>query len=187
MGCSSTAAPPAPPETSSAATGDGVQIEDGAREIDGALTKLVLVDPATGATSVYDAVDEKKPRSAPTDAVSALYGDGRFGYLRAGERTTIVDAGAWTFDHGEHYHYFASEPAEVGVVELPVAAVAASNSTVAIQSGSGAVELFDRESSVPRQSSTPESLTRPTGHRDRGALWQQDRHRDQRRSPPGHR
>ena len=161
VGCSSTAAPPAPPQTSSAATGDGVEIEDGAREIDGALTKLVLVDPSTGATSVYDAVDEEETQIGTYGPVSALYGDGRFGYLRAGERTTMVDAGAWTFDHGEHYHYFASEPAEVGVVELPVAAVAASNSTVAIQSGSGAVELFDREKLGAKAIETPEGLTPP--------------------------
>jgi ABC-type Mn2+/Zn2+ transport system permease subunit len=161
VGCSSTEVPPAPPETSSAATGDGVEIEDGAREIDGALTKLVLVDPSTGATSVYDAVDEKETQIGTYGTVSALYGDGRFGYLRAGERTTIVDAGAWTFDHGEHYHYFASEPTEVGVLELPVAAVTASNSTVAIQPTSGAVGLFDREKLGTKAIETPEGLTPP--------------------------
>lgn len=161
VGCSSTEAPPTPPETSSAATGDGVEIEDGAREIEGALTKLVLVDPATGATSVYDAVDEKEVQIGTYGPVSALYGDGRFGYLRAGERTTIVDAGAWTFDHGEHYHYFAGDPAEVAILELPVAAVAASTSTVAIQSESGAVELFDRAKLGAKAADTPESLTSP--------------------------
>lgn len=161
VGCSSGEAPPAPPETSSASTGDGVDIEDGTREIDGALTKLVLVDPATGATSVYDAVDEIETQIGSYGQVSALYGDGRFGYLRAGERTTIVDAGAWTFDHGDHYHYFASDPAEVATLELPVAAVAASNSTVAVQSESGVVDLFDRDKLGTKAIETPEGLTVP--------------------------
>lgn len=161
VGCSSTEAPPAPPETSSASTGDGVDIEDGAREIDGALTKLVLVDPVTGNTSVYDAVDEIETQIGSYGTVSALYGDGRFGYLRAGERTTIVDAGAWTFDHGDHYHYFASAPAEVATLEVSVAAVAASNSTVAVQSESGAVDLFDRDKLGTKAIETPEGLTAP--------------------------
>lgn len=161
VGCSSAGTPPTPPETSSVSTGDGVDIEDGAREIDGALTKLVLVDPATGATSVYDAVDEKETQIGSYGSVSALYGDGRFGYLRTGERTTIVDAGAWTFDHGDHYHYFAGDPAEVATLDLAVAAVAASNSTVAVQSDSGAVELFGREKLGTKAIETPEGLTPP--------------------------
>ena len=163
VGCSSMQAPPAPPESASAATGDGVDVEDGAREIDGALTKLVLVDPTTGATSVYDAVDEIETQIGSYGTVSALYGDGRFGYLRAGERTTVVDAGAWTFDHGDHYHYFASDPAEVATLDLPVSAVAASNSVVAVQSESGAVDLLDREMLGTKAIETPEGLTAPPG------------------------
>ena len=161
VGCSSSPAPPAPPETSSATTGDGVAIAEGAREIDGALTKLVLVDPTTGATSVYDAVDETETEIGSYGPVSALYGDGRFGYLRAGQKTTIVDGGAWTFDHGDHYHYFASTPAEVATLELPVAAVAASNSTVAIQSETGAVDLFDREQLGAKSIESPQGLAVP--------------------------
>ncbi|WP_422744366.1 zinc ABC transporter permease AztB [Mycobacterium sp. WMMD1722] len=146
-GCAQGGAPPQPaaPATSSASTGDGVAIEDGAREVQGALTKLILVDPATGDTSVYDAADEAETRLASYGPVGALVGDGRFGYLRTGERTTVVDAGAWTFDHGDHYHYFATNPAEVATLDMPVASVASSNTVVALQAESGAVGLFDRE------------------------------------------
>lgn len=144
-GCSSAAPAPGPTQATSATTGDGVAVEDGAREIDGPLTKLVLVDPASGVTSVYDAVDEVETPIGSYGPVTGLDGDGRFAYLRTGERTTVVDAGAWTFDHGDHYHYFASKPAEVATLDLPAASVSASNTTVAVRSPTGTVELLDRE------------------------------------------
>lgn len=134
-----------PAPVPSASTGDGVAVQDGAQEAGGPLTKLVLVDPATGSTSVYDAVDETETPIGRYGAVSALDGDGRFAYLRTGDRTTVVDAGAWTFDHGDHYHYFVSSPAEVATLDVPATSVTASNSTVAVRAPDGAVSLFDRE------------------------------------------
>ncbi|MCV7435438.1 zinc ABC transporter permease AztB [Mycolicibacterium bacteremicum] len=142
-GCASDTPVPAP--APSASTGDGVAVENGAREADGPLTKLVLVDPASGATSVYDAVDETETPMGEYGPVSGLAGDGRFAYLRTGDRTTVIDAGAWTFDHGDHYHYFVSTPSEAATLDLPVASVSAGNSTVAVRSPDGAVEVFDRE------------------------------------------
>lgn len=118
---------------------------EGAREIDSALTKLVLVDPISGDTAVYDAVEETETPVGSFGSTSAIDGDGRFAYLRTGEQTTIVDAGAWTFDHGDHYHYFATEPEAVGTANIPVASVAASSSLVAVQSATGEAELLDRE------------------------------------------
>ncbi|MFS0896515.1 zinc ABC transporter permease AztB [Mycolicibacterium litorale] len=103
-GCAGAAAPPAEPE------GDEVVVA-GARELDGPLTRLVLIDPASGATAVYDAVEESELPVGEFGPVEGVTGDGRFAYLSTGGRTTIVDAGAWTFDHGDHYHYFATDPA----------------------------------------------------------------------------
>lgn len=161
VGCSNGATPAAPTETSSATTGDGVAVADGAREIDGPLTKLVLVDPASGQTSVYDAVDEVETPIGSYGPVTGLDGDGRFAYLQTGERTTVVDAGAWTFDHGDHYHYFASAPAEVATLDLPAASVSASNSTVAVRTPTGAVQLFDLEKLGSREVEAPAGLTVP--------------------------
>ena len=142
-GCTN-GAPTAPPETPSPRDHEAVVIE-GAREIAGPLTKLVLVDPVTGDTAVYDAVDEVETRIGSYGPVKSISGDGRFAYLQTTDLTTIVDAGAWTFDHGDHYHYFATEPTRAGTLDLPVVNVSASNSIVAAQVGTGAVELLDRE------------------------------------------
>ncbi|PRC52550.1 ABC transporter, partial [Mycobacterium sp. ITM-2017-0098] len=77
--------------------------------------------------------------------VDGIDGDGRFAYLQTGGRTTVVDAGAWTFDHGEHNHSFATEPAEVATLDVPTASVSASHSIVAIETITGTVDLLDRE------------------------------------------
>jgi ABC-type Mn2+/Zn2+ transport system permease subunit len=134
--------------TDAAESADGEQDEvvvEGAGELDGALTKLVLVDPVSGDTSVYDAVEETETRIGAYGPVSALSGDGRFAYLRTGDRTTVVDAGAWTFDHGDHYHYFATEPGMVGTLDVPVATVSASNSAVAVEATNDDTRLLNRE------------------------------------------
>ncbi|CDQ47146.1 zinc ABC transporter permease AztB [Mycolicibacterium neoaurum] len=169
-GCATDTTTSEPPP--SAVTTDGVTVEDGAREADGPLTKLVLVDPPTGEVSVYDAVDETETRIGTYGPVDTVAGDGRFAYLRTGARTTVIDSGAWTFDHGDHYHYFTSSPAQVATLDLPVASVTSSNSTVAVRSETGATELLMRErlgqKSVQRSPLTPPAdaaLVAPYGSR----------------------
>lgn len=143
-GCSgSSPAPQEPPETP-AGEHDEVVVE-GARELDGPLTKLVIVDPASGDTAVYDAVDETESMIGSYGAVAAIAGDGRYAYLQTGRGATIVDAGAWTFDHGDHYHYFAADPVMVGSVDIPVSSAAASNSLATVASDAGDVAVLDYE------------------------------------------
>ena len=132
-GCSGTSPAPSEPV-----------LED-ARELDGPLTKLVIVDPQSGDTAVYDAVDETEIAIGSYGATAAIDGDGRFAYLRTGAGTTIVDAGAWTFDHGDHYHYFATDPAMVGTLDIPVASASTSNSLVTVGSTEGVTMVLDQE------------------------------------------
>jgi ABC-type Mn2+/Zn2+ transport system permease subunit len=144
-GCAGGTSTPAPTPSEQATDGHEDVSVNGAQEAGGPLTKLVLVDPATGNTSVYDAVDEIETPIGSYGAVDALDGDGRFAYLQTGAGTTVVDAGAWTFDHGDHYHYFVSSPAEVATLDVAAASVSASNATVAVRAPDGAVSLFDRD------------------------------------------
>lgn len=158
-GCAGNDSAPAPSADQPSADGHDEVIVEGAREIDGPLTKLVLVDQASGDTSVYDAVDETETRVGSYGPVTDIGGDGRFAYLRTGDRTTMVDAGAWTFDHGDHYHYFATEPQTVGMLDVPVASVAASNTVVAVGTDKGATELLDREKLGEKSVEPPAGLT----------------------------
>ncbi|MBO0680817.1 metal ABC transporter permease [Mycolicibacterium sp. S2-37] len=144
-GCAGNGAPPAPSSGPPAGDGHDEVVVEGAQELDGPATKLVIVDPASGDTAVYDAVDEVETRIGSYGSVADLSGDGRFAYLRTGDSTTIVDAGVWTFDHGDHYHYFATEPQMVGTLDVPAVSVAAGNSVVAVETDTRAVTLLDRE------------------------------------------
>ncbi|WP_163895156.1 zinc ABC transporter permease AztB [Mycolicibacterium hippocampi] len=157
-GCGGGAPAPASQTPASQTATDDVTVE-GAEELDGPLTKLVLVDPATGDTEVYDAVEESGTRIGSYGPVASISGDGRFVYLQTGDGTRVVDAGAWTFDHGEHYHYFATEPSLAATLDVPVAAASASNSLVAIRTASGAIDLLDREKLGERSVVAPDELT----------------------------
>ncbi|MDG4665320.1 zinc ABC transporter permease AztB [Mycobacterium sp. 236(2023)] len=157
-GCASPSAPVADEQP---AGGHDEVVVEGARELDGAQTMLVLVDPATGDTSVYDAVDETETPIGSYGAVTDLNGDGRFAYLSTDRQTIVVDAGAWTFDHGDHYHYFATAPTEVATLDAPAEAVSASNSTVAVRTSTGNVQLADREKLGQKSVSVPEGLQVP--------------------------
>lgn len=157
-GCAGGTPPPTPQAPATQAPADDIAVE-GAEELDGPLTKLVLVDPATGDTEVYDAVEETGIRIGSYGPVAAVSGDGRFAYLQTDDGTPVVDAGAWTFDHGEHYHYFATEPSLVGTLDVPVVTASASNSLVAIGTANGAVDLLDREELGERSVIEPDEHT----------------------------
>ncbi|CAN5517540.1 hypothetical protein BH10ACT9_BH10ACT9_30630 [soil metagenome] len=135
--CGSTPpAPPAPEVDQAGKTGN-------AEELAEPPTRLVVVESGTGATSVYDVIDETETPLGEFGPVDALAGDGRFGYLM-GEHTTVVDSGAWTFDHGDHDHYYVASPAPVGEIDSAVQAVTAATATVALRDGDGRVHLVDR-------------------------------------------
>lgn len=159
-GCGTGGEPQAPAQQSTRADEDEVVVA-GARELDGALTKLVLVDPATGATSVYDAVDEVETVIGSYGAVDDISGDGRFAYLRTGAHTTVVDAGAWTFDHGDHDHYFATDPREVATLDMAAVSVSAGNSIVAVRAPTNVTALFDRDKLADKVVEPPAGIAIP--------------------------
>jgi ABC-type Mn2+/Zn2+ transport system permease subunit len=128
-----------------------------AQESDEPVTRLVLVAPSSGVTAVFDVLDENETRLGEFGPVDALSGDGRFGYLHTRGGLTIVDAGAWTFDHGDHNHYYVAPPDVVGTIGRPVASVAANQEVAAIRTVNGRVELLDRDRLGRREIAAPET------------------------------
>lgn len=95
---------------------------------------LTLVDLLTGET-----VTEL---DAP-----ALHGaDKRYLFTTDDDGTTVIDSGVWTVDHGDHFHYYRSDPAAVGTVsgEKPGHAVSADSRVSLFFDGDGAVKTYDR-------------------------------------------
>lgn len=117
---------------------------EGPRESERPLTHLVLVEKQTGAAAVLDgaeAVETAVGEFGPIDAVS---GDGRYAYLRGDVGLTILDGGAWTFDHGDHAHYYEATPAVVGRVEGRFVAVQGQGALTVARRDDGAVQPLDR-------------------------------------------
>ncbi|MCT7657909.1 zinc ABC transporter permease AztB [Mycobacterium deserti] len=117
----------------------------GAQESAEPVTRLVLVNPATGDTSVFDVLDEAETTVGRFGSVEKLSGDGRFGYLHGHDELTIVDAGSWTFDHGDHNHYYVTDPALAGTVGVAAATVTADQKVAVVRTGEGGVRLLNRD------------------------------------------
>lgn len=99
---------------------------------------LVLRDLITGDTREIAALD---------DATSALTTDGRFVFASSLDRgsMTIVDTGVWTVDHGDHFHYYRSEPRVVGELTGPgEPTIHAGDVLTTVRfAGSGEVQVLD--------------------------------------------
>ncbi|WP_327248459.1 hypothetical protein [Streptomyces sp. NBC_01320] len=89
---------------------------EGAQEAAEQQSRLLLNDPATGATRALDLITGKVHEMSPIADASGLTTDGRFGYLHTAGGTRILDGGAWTVDHGDHVHYYRAAIRDVGRV-----------------------------------------------------------------------
>lgn len=117
------------------------------------VTRLVLVDPDTGATVVYDASEESESPLGAFGPTRGVSGDGRFAYLRGENALTVVDAGSWTFDHGDHSHFYVEPAAVAGRVDGRFVDAKGGRELTTVQREDGTVEVLDRNS-VARHSIT---------------------------------
>ncbi|UXZ58047.1 ABC transporter [Curtobacterium sp. Arg-1] len=88
----------------------------GASESQEPQVRLLAVS-ATGATALHDLLTEETIELHAVDAPEHSATDGRFLVTSDADRTTIVDGGSWTVDHGDHTHYYAAEPRVVGTID----------------------------------------------------------------------
>ncbi|BBX88863.1 ABC transporter [Mycolicibacterium boenickei] len=137
------------------------------RESGRPVTRLVLVERQTGAAAVFDVADAAETGLGRFGRVDAVSGDGRYAYLREEAGLTILDGGAWTYDHGDHSHYYVVPPAVVGRIDGRVAAVRGDGASTVVLRGDGAVESLNREA-FPRED--PSAATVPGADHARAAV-----------------
>ncbi|MGV0815751.1 ABC transporter [Mycolicibacterium boenickei] len=118
---------------------------EGPRESKRPVTHLVLVEKQTGAGAVLDGAESVETALGEFGHVDAVSGDGRYAYLHGDSGLTILDGGAWTFDHGDHAHYYEASPAVVGRIEGRVATVHGQGALTVARRADGAVEPLDRD------------------------------------------
>lgn len=124
--------------------GDAPEVE-GPRESERPLTRLVLVERESGAGGVFDVVSGGETPLGRHGPVEAVSGDGRYAYLLGEEGMTVLDGGAWTFDHGDHSHYYEAAPSVVGRIDGQITAVHGQGSMTVARRVDGSVATLDRD------------------------------------------
>ncbi|MCD0446979.1 hypothetical protein LO763_25495 [Glycomyces sp. A-F 0318] len=133
---------PAAPQDDALPTPHG--FVEGAEETAEAQWRLVVTEADSGDVYLLDPVTEEPTRLATVDGAGSPTTDGRFVYLSDGSRTHVVDSGVWTVDHGDHVHYYRTEPGTVGEVEGAGFTAVGDPAVTVLNSGQGTVPL-DRE------------------------------------------
>ncbi|MCA5923073.1 ABC transporter [Curtobacterium oceanosedimentum] len=118
----------------------------GATESQEPQVRLLAVS-ATGETALHDLLTEESTELDGVDAPEHSATDGRFLVTSDGDRTTIVDGGSWTVDHGDHTHYYAADPRVVGTIDRggPVEVHSSETMTTLTWPDRGEAVVLDRE------------------------------------------
>ncbi len=118
-GCTASTTPQATPDAAS----DAVipQGDRGAAEVAEPARALVVADERGELTLLDLDTEERAVVAEAGGELAALDGTGRFLLLTResdGESTVdVVDSGRWTQPHGDHSHYFAGSPRDLGTVQ----------------------------------------------------------------------
>jgi hypothetical protein len=90
---------------------------EGAEETAEAQWRLVMAEADTGDVHILDPVTEESTKIATVEGLQAAGTDGRFVYLSGASNAQILDSGVWTVDHGDHVHYYKTDPGSVGEID----------------------------------------------------------------------
>lgn len=152
VGCLS-ACTPAPAETSTASpeSGSGHGAIAGAEEIGEPPLGLLSIDEQ-GNAALLDLLSEQTSEIGGVPAPQSLASDGRYGFVTTGEGVVVIDSGRWSWDHGDHFHYYRAEPALLGKlpgagpVTVTFGALSTAGTTGVFFTGSGEAVLLDNKS-----------------------------------------
>lgn len=147
-----TAAPAPRPDQSAAASPEAAPSDHGsvagATEVAEPQLQLLTVT-AAGDVGLLDLLDGGERTIHPVPGPARLTTDGRYAFSDSGSGVSIIDSGAWTWDHGDHFHYYRADPANLGSVDGkgPAAVtgdvLSTAGSTGVFFAGSGEAVLLD--------------------------------------------
>lgn len=115
-GCDSAPAP----QTSESTTADrptsaGHGAVMGASEVKEPQRHLVAID-AAGKASMLDLLSGSDSPLDPVTPPSSVTSDGRYVFATNSTGVDILDSGVWTWDHGDHSHFYRGKSAQIGTV-----------------------------------------------------------------------
>lgn len=123
---------------------------DGAQEVAEPQLHLTTID-ADGAVAQLDLLEGSSAEVGAIGAPRAVDSDGRYLFATTSDGVEIVDSGMWTWDHGDHFHYYRGEPRVLGTVEgegratVATGPLSTAGSTGVFFEGSGEAVLLDNE------------------------------------------
>lgn len=180
IGCSAapdpgaaTTPPPGPTTDSDASDASGGHgAVAGASEAAEAQLHLVTVD-AAGAVGLLDLLSGDESSLGTITAPDRVESDGRYVFAAHEAGLEIIDSGAWTWDHGDHFHYYRGTPRLVGSVpgsgpaRVVGGPLATAGGTGVFFPGSGEAVLLDNAALA---AGTPDELFRVSGTPHAGLL-----------------
>ncbi|MBN9177477.1 MAG: ABC transporter [Microbacterium sp.] len=148
-GCAGTTAPAMPGAATSASdpasTGTAHGVVAGAEEVSEPPLALLSVD-AAGAVGLVDLLTGEASELGAAGTPSALASDGRYGFVTTPDGVAIVDSGRWSWNHGDHFHFYLAPPRVIGTV--PGAGVATVTWGILSTAGSTGIRFADSGDAV---------------------------------------
>lgn len=118
---------------------------EGAEEAAEPQSRLVVADGDGRGVRVLDLLSGDVTELPGDGAVTGAVTDGRFAFLSGGNRTRVIDSGVWTVEHGDHNHYYRTDPGGAGAVDGTVTGAWSDSALVALARDDGTTVLLDRE------------------------------------------
>ncbi|SJN07949.1 Zinc ABC transporter, inner membrane permease protein ZnuB [Leucobacter sp. 7(1)] len=119
IGCTPTATPhaPTPQPDAPPTTEPGSHHGDiaGAEEVSEPPLHLVTID-AHGAVGLFDLLSGSESSLGTIAPPVTATSDGRYVFAAREDGFDIIDSAAWTWDHGDHFHYYRGTPALLGTI-----------------------------------------------------------------------
>ncbi|MDO4258004.1 MAG: hypothetical protein Q4C87_00630 [Actinomycetaceae bacterium] len=132
-------------QSGASATADGHGHIEGAQEVEEAPVALVTLDK-NGALALVDLVSLEATPLATAGGATTLRTDDRFIAATDAEgTTTLVDSGRWTWDHGDHQHYYLAPSRTIGTLPIKGVPTLASSTTRTVVAADKTALVLDRE------------------------------------------
>lgn len=102
-----------------------------------------------GDISLLDLLTGDSEAVAAVDAPVELASDGRYAFITTERGLSIVDSGRWSWDHGDHFHYYLAAPRTIGTLAgsgdatVTTGLLSTAGSTGVFFAGSGEAVLLD--------------------------------------------
>ena len=114
-GCAAEAPEPTASPSPEPAADGGHGAHAGAEEV-GEPQSAILSVAGDGSATLLDLATSEETAIGQVDAPTSLASDGRFAFVSTSAGVDVVDGGVWSWDHGDHFHFYRAEPRVSGSI-----------------------------------------------------------------------